>query len=115
MEYNTVMEKKTQNASIFDTDQAKRWELVCAFNCPSFNVVSFNRYVPNMRDIESEIMDEVWKFQDGYGEVGYTPSQGWDWSGIRDSSDEAYKNMVDAVVRVMKKHEVWSINFTRRF
>lgn len=31
----------------------------------------------------------AWKLQDGYGSVGFTPDQGWDWSGIRDSSPAA--------------------------
>ena len=29
---------------------------------------------------------ELWKLQDGYGSRGYVPVQGYDWSGIRDSS-----------------------------
>lgn len=32
---------------------------------------------------------ELWKLQDGYGSVGYVPVQGYDWSGIRDSSPAA--------------------------
>jgi hypothetical protein len=35
----------------------------------------------------------IWGQQDGYGEVGVTPEQGWDWSGIRDSSPEALDRM----------------------
>lgn len=31
----------------------------------------------------------AWRLQDGYGVQGYTPVQGWDWSGIRDSSRRA--------------------------
>jgi hypothetical protein len=30
--------------------------------------------------------DDIWDLQDGYGIKGYKPSQGADWSGIRDSS-----------------------------
>lgn len=33
--------------------------------------------------------NRIWAIQDGYGERGFTPPQGYDWSGIRDSSDEA--------------------------
>lgn len=40
--------------------------------------------------------DRIWDLQDGYGEPGFTPCQGWDWSGIRDSSPEAIAQM-DAV------------------
>jgi hypothetical protein len=37
---------------------------------------------------------EIWASQDGYGEPGYTPEQGWDWSGIRDSSPDAMAVML---------------------
>lgn len=39
----------------------------------------------------------AWKHQDGYGVAGFVPAQGWDWSGIRDSSPEAIKNIADAL------------------
>ena len=35
----------------------------------------------------------LWGLQDGYGTAGYTPPQGFDWSGIRDSSPAAVKAM----------------------
>lgn len=40
--------------------------------------------------------DRIWDLQDGYGVPGFTPSQGFDWSGIRDSTPEARAQM-DAV------------------
>lgn len=30
----------------------------------------------------------IWAMQDGYGAKGYTPPQGQDWSGVRDSDPE---------------------------
>lgn len=39
--------------------------------------------------------DEIWEAQDGYGSPGYTPPQGWDWSGIRDSSYRAVVEMAE--------------------
>jgi hypothetical protein len=39
-----------------------------------------------------------YQLADGYGVKGYVPPQGLDWSGIRDSSDEAIAAM-DAVSR----------------
>jgi hypothetical protein len=39
----------------------------------------------------------LWSLQDGYGEPGYVPSQGYDWSGIRDSSDSAVHAMWTAI------------------
>ena len=38
--------------------------------------------------------DEIWALQDGYGSPGYTPPQGQDWSGIRDSSEDAMAKML---------------------
>jgi hypothetical protein len=49
-------------------------------------------------DTPDETLDAIWSLQDGYGEPGYMPVQGYDWSGIRDSSDEAIAAML-AVVR----------------
>jgi hypothetical protein len=43
-----------------------------------------------------DAIDRIWDLQDGYGVPGYEPPQGWDWSGIRDSSPEAIAQM-DAV------------------
>lgn len=43
--------------------------------------------------------DEIWALSDGYGEPGYVPEQGYDWSGIRDSSTEAIEAMFDVVSR----------------
>lgn len=48
----------------------------------------------------------VWLLQDGYGEPGFTPPQGWDWSGIRDSSPDAIRSMVDLVSGVFGDEEL---------
>lgn len=39
----------------------------------------------------------LWSLQDGYGEQGFMPDQGYDWSGIRDSSTEAIEAMFTAL------------------
>jgi hypothetical protein len=41
--------------------------------------------------------DICWSLQDGYGIAGFTPDQGFDWSGIRDSSTDAIKAMHRAI------------------
>lgn len=41
-----------------------------------------------------EADEAIWAQQDGYGRTGYTPPQGWDWSGIRDSSAGARAAML---------------------
>ncbi|RJQ25052.1 hypothetical protein C4577_06615 [Candidatus Parcubacteria bacterium] len=45
---------------------------------------------------KNDAYKKVWAKSDGYGEEGYIPSQGYDWSGIRDSSEEATVKMADA-------------------
>jgi hypothetical protein len=40
----------------------------------------------------------VYDLSDGYGEPGYIPVQGYDWSGIRDSSPAAIDAMYEFVV-----------------
>lgn len=41
----------------------------------------------------ARVWRQIWALSDGYGEPGYIPPQGYDWSGIRDSSPEAIKEM----------------------
>jgi len=41
--------------------------------------------------------DTLWSLQDGYGSAGYVPDQGYDWSGIRDSSTSAIEAMHAAI------------------
>jgi len=43
--------------------------------------------------------DEFWSLSDGYGPKGFIPSQGKDWSGIRDSSDETIWKMFEIAQR----------------
>lgn len=47
-------------------------------------------YGSGITDRQSE---EIWSLQDGYGEPGFMPPQGCDWSGIRDSSAGAVDQM----------------------
>lgn len=46
---------------------------------------------------DPEVQDVIWSMQDGYGEPGFTPGQGYDFSGIRDSSQETVEAMLLAV------------------
>lgn len=39
----------------------------------------------------------IWALSDGYGEPGYVPEQGYDWSGIRDSTPAAMRAMWEAI------------------
>ena len=53
--------------------------------------------------------DDIWDLQDGYGEPGYTPDQGWDWSGIRDSTPEAKTRMLAVARRAVPAAEIGRI------
>lgn len=48
-------------------------------------------------DGSNETCEILWSIQDGYGIPGFYPEQGYDWSGIRDSSDEAVRAMFAAI------------------
>jgi hypothetical protein len=47
----------------------------------------------------------IWELTDAYGEKGYIPSQGCDWSGIRDSSLEAVWKMTDIAVKMLEAED----------
>jgi exonuclease VII small subunit len=52
--------------------------------------------------VQRSLDKAVWALQDGYGKPGYTPAQGWDWSGIRDSSPEAFRSMAVVITAVLQ-------------
>jgi hypothetical protein len=66
--------------------------------------VSFDRarldltWIERASALSVDAAREIWAIQDGYGEAGFTPEQGWDWSGIRDSSPEALTDMLAQAV-----------------
>lgn len=65
-------------------DQLPDWELVA----------TVSRCEVDLPEALREELDAaLWSLTDAYGEEGYLPPQGWDWSGIRDSSDEAKGRM----------------------
>jgi hypothetical protein len=56
----------------------------------------------------------VWAQSDGYGERGYIPTQGYDWSGIRDSSEESQKDMAAAARAYLAKQGITELEFSER-
>ena len=52
--------------------------------------------------------EAIWSRQDGYGEAGYTPPQGFDWSGIRDSSPRAVLRMLAVATEFVSRAEFLS-------
>ena len=65
----------------FDVTEEGAWELVHALWWGTDSSLSAG--------VVDDLCSDIWAHQDGYGEPGYTPPQGHDWSGIRDSSDDA--------------------------
>lgn len=68
------------------------WAKACEFIAPTGA-----RRAELAAEVKRTLDAAVWRLQDGYGAPGYTPAQGWDWSGIRDSSREAKVAIVAAV------------------
>ena len=52
---------------------------------------------------DENLCNKIWSLQDGYGEAGYMPSQGYDWSGVRDSTIGAVEAMYAAVAAYGKR------------
>lgn len=50
-----------------------------------------------------ELDRAVWGETDAYGGRGHVPFQGWDWSGIRDSSAGAKREMAAVIRKLLKK------------
>jgi len=46
---------------------------------------------------KAELWELCWQYTDAYGEPGYVPPQGYDWSAFRDSSDAAVQQMADVL------------------
>jgi len=54
------------------------------------------------RKQQDAVVDAVWALQDGYGVAGFTPAQGFDWSGIRDSTPDTVEAMAQEVRRIVQ-------------
>jgi hypothetical protein len=86
----------------------KDWDLICFVNAPGYE-----NDLPD--NVSREVLLETWKKQDGYGEPGYMPPQGWDWSGIRDSSEEGCANMAKAIRRVLASYGIMELQVRKRW
>lgn len=51
----------------------------------------------------NKIGQRIYDLSDGYGEPGFVPPQGHDWSGIRDSSASAIDAMYSAALTFVNK------------
>lgn len=74
----------------------KEKSLVIDHTKPSWHKFSGIPALMKIHHIQSVVADSTerfWQIQDGYGPRGFTPEQGYDWSGIRDSSPAALREM----------------------
>ena len=78
------------------------WELVCAVNHDENDLP---------HDLQNTLMTTTWRKQDGYGTPGFSPPQGWDWSAIRDSTEQAKKEMAQAIRIILCKHGITTFNY----
>lgn len=85
--------------NVFNEDDAALWSEAWRMATPA--MAEIGRY-HMMQQIQAAWTDKyatlgllkaLWSTQDGYGKAGFMPEQGYDWSGIRDSSSAAVKQM----------------------
>lgn len=80
------------------------WQLVCDFarlRVTGIYALGHAQSASQTRKVVEHINKRIWALQDGYGCAGFTPVQGWDWSGIRDSTEGARKRMGVEVRRLL--------------
>ena len=84
------------------------WELILVSAHHSYTIL-------NLSEVErSNLYKAVYSCSNGYGEKGYVPVQGYDWSGIRDSSDAAMKEMAEAARDYLEKLGVLDLVYVKR-
>ncbi len=73
---------------------------------------------PDIKNVAPDLVDmiirECWELQDGYGEPGFTPPQGYDWSGVRDSTGEAWRAMEFKVLEALETFRVEEVIYQIR-
>jgi hypothetical protein len=79
----------------------KDWELIVA-------IAHWSKKTDLPKNVTNAAYVAAWKHTDAYGDLGFIPSQGYDWSGFRDSSKESTKRSADAIRKVLKAHGIES-------
>lgn len=49
--------------------------------------------------------NNIWSLTDAYGKKGFMPGQGYDWSGIRDSSVEQIWEMFRIAIKMLEEED----------
>lgn len=78
---------------------AKDWDLIVA-------VCHYSYQTDLYPSIRNEAYKAAWNFTDAYGELGYIPPQGYDWSGFRDSSAQSSAKSAEAIRKILQKHNI---------
>lgn len=90
-----------------DVGAFEDWELVCVCAHHSYQLL-------NLNDVEAaQLCKAIYGRSDGYGAEGFVPVQGYDWSGIRDSSDAAKKNMADVARDFLEAKGVLGLRYRK--
>jgi hypothetical protein len=84
-------------------------------NCRSWDLIlalCYYRNYPNLtKDQHNEVYKAVYAKNDAYGPEGFVPPQGYDWSGIRDSSDSAKTKMCQVGREYLLNHGVQILEY----
>lgn len=93
--------------TIQTVDTITDWDLVC--------IACHWDYEPQLPEKQFEgLYRSVYAQSDGYGVPGYVPPQGYDWSGVRDSSEEGKKNMAAAARNYLASIGVKELAWTEK-
>jgi hypothetical protein len=98
----------TEKSHVLQIADADDWDLIVKVCHHSFNV-------DNLKTTEwAELYRLVYAQSDGYGEKGFIPCQGYDWSGVRDSTDQAKADMAQVIRDYLEKHGILALHVTQR-
>lgn len=75
-----------------EINTSNNWDLICKCCSCGYHIHNLTGKQKN------DLYIKIYAQSDGYGEPGYIPVQGFDWSGIRDSSSQA-KEAMSSVAR----------------
>lgn len=82
-----------------------QWEIVYVFNNTSQSWMD--------EKILDRIQKVCWLLNDAYGRPGLLDFSQWDWSGIRDSSEESKFQMFEVIRRILKESDMWEETLRR--
>jgi hypothetical protein len=98
----------TVKNEVLQVAQIDDWGLVCKACHHSYQIT-------NLTASERSVLYRlIYAKSDGYGETGHIPCQGYDWSGIRDSSPQAQADMAQAARDYLERQKVVDLHITQQ-